>query len=152
MSAGRVCSRVVVTATPGESVHTAARRMADNDVGMLVVIESDGRHRAIGIVTDRDIVVRCLAGRLDPEETTVSQVMTTPVLSVNEHTPIEQALKRMAKGSTRRLVVTGVEGRPVGLLSIDDVLGLIGTEFGSIATLLDHQQPHLQVEHELTVG
>ena len=57
----------------------------------------------------------------------------------------------MARASTRRVIVTGEEGRPVGLLSVDDVLGLIGTEIGSISTLLGHQQPHLQLERTVTV-
>ncbi len=147
MSAGRICSRVVVTATPTESVRTAARRMAEHDVGTVLVIEAEGRHSAVGIATDRDIVTRGIAAGLDLDTATVSQVMTSPVQSINEHTPIEQALNRMAKASTRRMVVTGEEGRPVGLLSVDDVLSLIGTEFGSIARLLDHQQPQLQGEH-----
>lgn len=151
MSAGRVCSRVIVTATPGEKISTVARRMADHDVGTVVVLEANGRQSALGIVTDRDIVVRGVAAGLEFEDATVAQVMTTPVHTVHQDTPIEQALSRMARVSTRRVIVTGQEGRMVGLLSIDDVLGLIGTEIGSISTLLGHQQPHMQLERSITV-
>jgi CBS domain-containing protein len=141
MSAGRICSRVLVTAAPEETVFTAARRMAEYDVGTVVV--ADGLHPPLGILTDRDIAIRGVAAGLDLTRTPVSRLMTTPVHAVDESTPIEQALGCMASGATRRLVVTGPEGRPVGMLSLDDVLDLISAEAGAIGRLLGKQ--HSQV-------
>ncbi|HEY7505944.1 MAG TPA: CBS domain-containing protein [Gemmatimonadales bacterium] len=144
MSTGRICSRVVVTASPTETVRTAALRMAENDVGTLVVVSGDDPLRAIGIVTDRDIAVRCVAAGLDSGATPISQVMTTPVHSIDENTPIEQALDRMASTATRRLVVTGEAHRPLGILSVDDVIDLISEEAASIGSLLKRQRPHVR--------
>jgi len=143
MSAGRICSRVLVTAAPAETVFAVARRMAEFDVGTVVVIEADGLHPPLGILTDRDIAIRGVAAGLDLTRTPVSQLMTIPVHTIDESTPIEQALGRMASGATRRLVVTGPEGKPMGMLSLDDVLDLISAEAGAIGRLLGKQ--HSQV-------
>lgn len=143
MSAGRVCSRVVATASPDETVGAAARRMAEYDVGTIVVVEGGQANRAAGILTDRDIAIRCTAEQRDPEATPVSQIMTRPVQSVGEHTPIEQAVARMASAGTRRLVVTGEADRVVGILGLDDVLDLVTQEAGAIGRLLEKQQPRI---------
>ncbi len=142
MSAGKICNRIVVTVSPGESIRTAARRMAEHEVGTLVVVEQNGIPEAAGIITDRDIAVRCVAGGLDPEQTPVSRAMTTPVVSVDENTPIEQAVSSMATAATRRLIVTADGHRLVGILSVDDVLDLLIEEAKSIAHLLERQTPH----------
>jgi CBS domain-containing protein len=143
MSAGRICSRVIVTAAPGETVVAAARRMADYDVGTVVVVEGDGPRPPLGILTDRDIAIRGVAAGLDLTRTPVSQLRTTPVHTVDEATPIEQAVGRMASSATRRLVVTGPASQPVGMLSLDDVLDLLSAEAGAIGRLLGKQ--HSQV-------
>ena len=60
MSVGRICSREVHTARPNESALEAARRMRERQVGTLVVV--DGRARPMGLITDRDIAMRVVAG------------------------------------------------------------------------------------------
>lgn len=143
MSVGRISTRVIATVSPDESIGAAARRMDEYDVGSLVVVSGDSHSRAIGIVTDRDIVVRCVAKKVDAEETRVSDVMTTPVHSVSEHLSIEQAISRMVSAGTRRLVVTGDEDRVLGVLSLDDVLGLLFEETEAIGQLLEKQKPRI---------
>lgn len=140
MSVGRICSRVVATASGSETIRMAARRMADHDVGTLVVV---GNGPTTGIVTDRDLAIRCIAGRLDPDETPISEVMTSPVHSVDEHTPMEDAVAIMARAGTRRLVVLGEDNRVVGLLSLDDVLDVLVDEAGAIGRLLEQQKPRI---------
>jgi len=145
MNAGSICSRVVATAAPGEKVRIAARRMAVNDVGTLVVLDAGGHNEAVGIVTDRDIAIRCVAGDLDPDTTNVSQVMTQPVVTVDEFTSVDAAIAKMAANGTRRLIVTGEGHRLVGILSLDDVLEMLVAEVGPIGRLLEQQQPHIPV-------
>ena|SRR3990172_556711 len=145
MSAGRICSRVMATAWPTETVRVAAQRMAENDVGTLVVLEPDGASRAVGIVTDRDIAVRCVARSLDPGKTRVSTIMTAQVQSIDQEVPVEDALSRMASAGTRRLVVTGDGHAVLGILSLDDVLDLRTQEAASIGRLLEKQKPHIPV-------
>ena len=117
--------------------------MAEHDVGTLVVVGTGHPRQAIGILTDRDLAVRCIAGRLDLDETVISAVMTSPVHSVDEHTPMEDAVAMMARNGTRRLVVTGEDNRLVGLLSLDDVLGVVVEEAGAIGQLLEQQKPRI---------
>jgi signal-transduction protein with cAMP-binding, CBS, and nucleotidyltransferase domain len=143
MNAGSICSRVVATAAPAEKIRVAARRMAANDVGTLVVLDTCGHHEAVGIVTDRDITLRCVAGDLDPDTADVSMVMTQPVASINEWTGVDTAIAKMAANGTRRLIVTGEGQRVVGILSLDDVLEVLARELGPIGQLLEQQQPHI---------
>jgi len=143
MTAGRICSRVVASASSQETIRTAAQRMAANEVGTLVVLDATDGTKRVGIVTDRDIVIRCIAAGRDPERSQIGAIMSSPVHSVDEQTPVEEAIRQMAKVGTRRLVVLGEAGAPVGVLSLDDVLDLLADETGAIARLLAKQQSHL---------
>ncbi len=139
MTVGRICTRVMASASSQETVRVAAQRMSTNDVGTLVVLDGD-EAGPIGIITDRDMVLRCLAPGLDPERTPISSIMTRPVHTVSEQAPIEEALRTMAQVGTRRLVVLGEIGRPVGVLSLDDLLDVLADEAGAIGRLLGKQQ------------
>ncbi len=143
MSTGTLCSRVVATAAPNESVLAVARRMARHEVGTLVVLEGGEFGKPVGVVTDRDIAVRCTAEGLDPEETPVAQVMSQPVHAVDEYTAVEEALARMARTGTRRLVVTGERGHLVGIFSLDDALELLARQASAVGQLLARQQPQI---------
>lgn len=143
MSAGRICSRIMATASPDESIRAAARRMAEYDVGTLVVLKENRGSRAVGLITDRDITIRCVAENRNSDDALVSEIMTTPVHSVSDDTPVEEALAKMADVGTRRLVVTGEGGRVAGILTLDDVLDLLTRETAAIKRLLSKQQPRV---------
>jgi CBS domain-containing protein len=134
MSAGKICVRSVHTALAGETLRDAARRMAEHGVGTLVVL--DAERKPAGILTDRDIVVACVARDRDPGSTRVGDVMTRAVASVRESTPIEEALSAMARAHARRLAVTDDQGRLAGLLALDDVLDLLAEEAETIGRIL----------------
>lgn len=139
MSVGRICTRVVYTTTPTEKVRHAARLMLDYNVGSLVVVELGGA--ATGLLTDRDIAIRCVAESLDPDTTPVSKIMTTPVSTVLEDTPIEEAIRKMEASQVRRLVVVDHSDRLAGLLSLDDILELLGEESETIGRVVQTQVP-----------
>lgn len=143
MTAGKLCSRILASASPDESVLKAARRMTEYDVGALVVLKEDRGTRAVGILTDRDIVVRCVSEQLDLETTSVKDIMTTPVFTVRDETPIHEALAKMAAAGTRRLVVTAEGDRAAGMLTLDDILGDMAWETSAIGKLLQKQQPQV---------
>ena len=108
----------VIAVSPEESVAVAARLMARYNVGALPVRARD--NSLCGIVTDRDMVLRCVALERKPEETTVSRVMTQRVASVTPTTNLVQAAGLMAKEQVRRLPV--LEGRKlVGMVSLGDL-------------------------------
>jgi len=142
MSAGQICSRAVVTALPEEFVRVAARRMAEHSVGTVIVVNKGKPDEPVGIVTDRDIVIRCVAGSMDPDTTPVSKIMTQPLRAIDENAPLEDVILRMNDASARRLVVTGKKGQMVGVLSLDDVVGVLIDELQPIGRLLERQEPH----------
>ena len=137
MSAGKICSRTVYTSTPDEWVVDAAGRMRDRGVGTLVVVDEEAR--PVGIVTDRDIAIRCVADGRNPETTNVLDVMSTNPSTVGEDTAIEDALSGMAGLGIRRAVVTDDAGRLAGILSLDDVIDLLAEEATMIGRLLRSQ-------------
>jgi CBS domain-containing protein len=134
MSVGAICVRSVQVASPEETLRAVAGRMAAAEVGTVVVLGGD--RKPIGILTDRDVALRCVAQRRDPDATEVGQVMSAPVSCVHESTPIESALTRMVGTHTRRLAVVDDDERLVGILALDDVLELLAEELTSVGKLL----------------
>jgi CBS domain-containing protein len=100
-------------------VTAAARAMRDLDIGAVVVVEDD---QPLGIVTDRDIVVRALARTSATGPATVGDVCSRPLATVPAGTSVEDALDVMAEKSVRRLPVT-VARSVVGMVSMDDLVG-----------------------------
>jgi CBS domain-containing protein len=90
MSIGRVCQRDVDIVGPTDSVLIAAERMRQRMVGCLVVVEQG--QMPVGILTDRDLIIRVLAEERDPRATTVGDVMTRFPDLAQEDMPIESAL------------------------------------------------------------
>jgi CBS domain-containing protein len=113
-----VMSPNVVTIDRKASLEEAARSMRDADVGALVAVNEDGG--VLGIVTDRDIVVRGLAEAGDPKSMTVEDISSEGLVTVRPDAPVEEAVRLMRDRTVRRLpVVEG--GRPVGIVSIGDL-------------------------------
>jgi CBS domain-containing protein len=139
MSVGKICQREVDFADPEESVFVAAQRMRDHTVGALIVLSD--RRQPIGILTDRDIALRVVAGGRDPHSTTVEDVMTREPKTVAEQTAIEIAVAQMRAGIFRRLPVVDEGGELVGIVTLDDILMLLCEEFNSIGGLLAHETP-----------
>ena len=104
----------VFTTAPGDSVTTAARTMRDADVGFLPVVD-DGE--VVGVVTDRDLVIRALAeGGPDAADTPIRAVMTTGAVGVGPNDSLEAVAHQMAEHEVRRLLV--MDGpRLVGVVS-----------------------------------
>jgi CBS domain-containing protein len=140
MSVGSICTRVTHTAAPEETVRTAAARMDERGVGTLVVVAEGGK--PIGIVTDRDIAIRCVAAGRDPDELRVSEIMSAPLRSVQEDTAIDAALQRMAGMHVRRCPVVDRNGALVGILAVDDVLDLLAEELRQVGSVIGGRSPH----------
>jgi CBS domain-containing protein len=126
-------------ATPEETLRDAARRMSQHNVGTLVVV--DAEFHPTGILTDRDITLRCVAPGKDPDKLHIAEAMTTPARSVFENTAIDDALGIMKRAGVRRLPVTDAQGVLVGLVALDDVLDLIADETSEIGSLLRREAP-----------
>lgn len=133
-TAGEIASRVVVVAEPETTVGDAARLMRDNHVGALVVIEPSGaREKAIGIVTDRDLVIEVLAMGLDPGTITVGDIMASDLATIAAESSAIDAAGQMRTRGVRRLPVLDRAGRVVGIVALDDLFAVLSTQLSDIA-------------------
>ncbi len=110
-------TKQVVFVNPKSSIVEAAQLMQKHDVGSIPVCEGQN---VIGIVTDRDIVVRNIAHGKDPHTSPVSDVMTSQVKTVDAEMSLDQAAELMGDGQIRRLPVVEA-GRLVGMISLGDL-------------------------------
>jgi len=133
MTVGKACTRIVVTTHPEETVQEVAKRMAQYDVGTLIVVEA---HKPVGIITDRDLVLRVMAKGLRPQELTARVAMTGNPVCVSEYTALEEAIALMRGYQVRRLIVVNAKKELVGILSLDDLLLLLGEEQQAVAGLM----------------
>ena len=116
-----VMSKHVISVSPDESLAVAARLLSRYNVGMLPVCNAEQKLK--GVLTDRDIVLRCVATGADPAKARVHQAMTGRVVSVNPTDPAVVATSLMAKEQVRRLPVEQ-NGRLVGMVSLADLAQL----------------------------
>jgi CBS domain-containing protein len=113
------------TVEPSTPIVEVARVMRDADVGPVPVVEGD---RLVGLITDRDIVVRVVADGNDPSSTTVGEIMSTDLVTVDPDQPLDEALRLMAAHQVRRLPVTEEDGRPVGIVAQADIARELGDD------------------------
>lgn len=118
MKLSEIMTDTVVRIRPEESVAVAARMLVRYNVGMLPVCGGDGR--LYGVVTDRDMVTRCIAAGKEPTRTTVREVMTSNVVSVGRNMDTLDAAQLMGRQQIRRLPVLE-NGRLCGMVSLSDL-------------------------------
>jgi signal-transduction protein with cAMP-binding, CBS, and nucleotidyltransferase domain len=112
------------------SAREAARRLKERGVGALVVVEGDGAPAAI--VTDRDIALGVLRENLDPTTTPVIELAQRPLRVLNRDESLMQAVRTMSKFTIRRLPIVE-DGRLVGIVTADDLIGFFGDQIRWIA-------------------
>ncbi|MEM3442538.1 MAG: CBS domain-containing protein [Candidatus Bathyarchaeia archaeon] len=112
--------RVVSTANTMKEVVATMNKF---DIGSIVVVQGD---RPVGIITERDILRKIVEPCLAPETLTARQVMTSPVLTINENATLEEAAKLMAKKRVKRLPVMN-NGKLVGIVTFTDVVFKVPT-------------------------
>lgn len=113
-----VMTRGVESIAPDTTLTRAAEKMRQLNVGALPVSEGD---RLLGLVTDRDMVVRGIAMGHDPHTSRVSSVMTEDVETLPPTASLEEAARVMEERQLRRLLVVDAGGRLVGLVSLGDL-------------------------------
>lgn len=106
------------TIGPDATVVEAARVMRDDDVGLVPVVEGD---RLVGTVTDRDITIRLVAEEKDATSTTVREIASTDLITIDPEQDLDEALRLMAQHQVRRLPVVEEDGRLVGIVAQADV-------------------------------
>src|SRR5215213_3906148 len=113
-----VMTRAVETVRPDQSIQEAAAKMKTLDVGPMPVTEGD---RLVGMLTDRDIVIRAVADGRDARTTKVRDAMTSDVICCKEEDDVKEAAKKMKDRQIRRLVVVDAGQKVCGIVSFGDI-------------------------------
>lgn len=117
-----VMSSPVVTMDEDETSNKAAANMDMNDLGAVIVTNKAGK--SIGIITERDLVIRVLAKNLKPDTVKAKEIMTTPLVTIEPEATISDAARRMTRLDIRRLGVI-YKANLVGIISSKDILGVM---------------------------
>jgi len=116
-------TRKVEIIQPDDSLQTAARKMRDHDIGFLPVFEGD---QLVGVLTDRDLVVRALANGTNSNAILGRDLMTSPVIYCFDDQDVEEAAHLMHANHIRRLVILGRRSnRMVGIVSLGDLAEIV---------------------------
>lgn len=126
------CLGEVVTIGPSENIVAAALLMRNHQVGCLVVVEGN---KPVGILTDRDIVRGVIAADVDPELTPVEDVMSSDLITARQTAGVFDVISTMCDEGVRRLPVLDEDGHLVGIIALDDLLLLLGTELVNLASI-----------------
>lgn len=141
MSVGHYCKREIVTVSKQDSILTAAKRMRQQHVGCLVVVEDqEGSTKPVGILTDRDLVIEVIAAEVDPDDISVGDIMSYELLTAWETDSIWETLQRMRVKGVRRIPVVDENNVLTGILSSDDLLEVLAEELSQLAKLSNRQQ------------
>lgn len=124
------CSNTeVVCCTADAPVFDVAQLMRRHHVGTVIVTSGESGERVpVGIITDRDIVIEMIALQLDVAAFTATDVMSSPVVTVRESDGVIEALRLMRERNIRRLPVITEAGTLYGIVTADDLLGLLAME------------------------
>jgi len=141
MSVGEYCNRETVVIERSASVVEAAGLMRELHVGDIVVVErgADGM-RPIGLLTDRDIVVELVARGVEPQTVTIGDIMSTELYTAWEGDDLLDTLKYMREKGVRRIPVIDRQGSLSGILTVDDMIGVIAEQLADITTLIGREQ------------
>ena len=118
---GDVMTREPACCEPGDSIQRAAQLMKTEDVGSLPVVESLATRALVGIITDRDIVVKVVAEGRPGQTASARDAMTQNPVTVREDDDVNRALSAMADRKVRRIPVVDSEGRLCGIIAQADI-------------------------------
>ncbi|HSL43738.1 MAG TPA: CBS domain-containing protein [Anaerolineales bacterium] len=116
-----VMTKDPVCCLPNDSVVTAAELMKSENIGSIPVIDSKPSQKLVGIVTDRDLALKVVAGALDAKSTTVEMVMTHKMVTCHADDDLQKALDAMSEHQLRRIPVVDNDNKVVGIIAQADV-------------------------------
>ena len=141
MNLAELCNREVVIIEPEEPILAAAKLMRRFHVGDLVVVEKkEDSAFPVGILTDRDILIKVIAAEVDLQDLTVADVMSSELLTVSETATIVDAIRLMRGQGVRRLPVVNEQGGLEGIVTVDDLIDLIAEMLKDIVCLISSEQ------------
>ncbi len=140
MKVGEFCNRDVVVMRGDESAQAAAALMREHHVGDVVLVEDRGGVTTpLGIVTDRDLVLEVMVPGVDAASLAARDLVTAPLVTVREDQGLFDALELMRARGVRRLPVVNGKGALLGILAVDDLVGLMGEMLSRLSSVVARQ-------------
>lgn len=109
----------VISCSPSTTVYDVAKLMQENHIGFVPVC--DNENYMVGAVTDRDMVLRCIASDKDVKQTPVSEIMTTNISTCTKDDEMSNAQRKMGEEQIRRIPVVDDDGKVIGILTLGDL-------------------------------
>lgn len=138
MSVRDIMNSNVETIDPSASLRDAAKRMANNDYGVLPVVDQGD---LIGMITDRDICIRAVAEGDDPDNTEVRSVMSEGVITCREDQPVSEVARLMQERQVRRIPVVDNSKNIIGIVTLGDLAVLSEDDMRVAETVEEVSQP-----------
>ena len=139
MSLSEFLKAPVITASAEDSVLHAARLMRDKKVGSVIITNEE---KLIGILTDRDIALRVVTDSKDPGTTKIRDVMTPHPFMVPEGFGLWELIQTMKKNGVRRYPVVSGDGKLVDIITMDDLIELLGAELSAMGSTIAFELGH----------
>jgi CBS domain-containing protein len=143
MSLENILQKDLVSCAPDASVKQVAQMMDKSDVGAVVVVDNN---KPVGIVTDRDIVLRCVVDDADSDLVKARDIMSNSIATVHAKDGLFDAIKCMKKHEVRRVPVINDDGTAVGLVSFGDLFQLLSRELYDLSAAASPDDPKI-VDH-----
>ena len=138
----KCCREQVVAVSPDTPAVEVARIMGEKNVGSVVIVTGD--NRPVGVITDRDLAVRVMAREMNPGEVRAGEIPTRDVITFRDSMGIYEAIQKMTAEGIRRMPVVDDAGKLIGIVTMDDIIRMLGEEMAAIAENIEKQSPPMQ--------
>ena len=140
----KCCREQVVAVSPDTPAVEVARIMGEKNVGSVVIVSGD--NRPVGVITDRDLAVRVMAQERNPGEVRAGDIVTRDVITFRDSMGVYEAIQKMTAEGIRRMPVVDDAGKLIGIVTMDDIVRMLGEEMAAIAKNIEKQSPPMQKE------
>lgn len=123
-----IMSENPVYGTPDTSLHVIGQMMVENDCGCIPIVESNDTKSPIGMITDRDIVIRTVAENRNPLDLQAEDIMTGGIVTVAPETSVEECCNLMESKQIRRVAVVDADGALCGMVAQADIATKTSTD------------------------
>jgi signal-transduction protein with cAMP-binding, CBS, and nucleotidyltransferase domain len=138
----KCCREQVVAVSSDTPALDVAKVMGEKNVGSVVVVT--GENRPTGIITDRDLAVRVMAQEKNPGEVRAGDILTRDVVTFQDSMGVYEAIQKMTAEGIRRMPIVDDGGRLIGIVTMDDIIRMLGEEMTAIAKNIEKQSPPMQ--------
>lgn len=144
-----VMSKPVITIDMEKSVKDAAKLMKKKRIGCLIVVK---KGKAVGMLTDSDIIKKVVAEGKLPSKVKVKNVMGRPLIKVYSEEKLEEAMEKMEKNKVKRLCVIDEKGNPIGLISLTDIAKSSSKLYELLREKIEKREGEVVIKEETTIG